>query len=183
MIIFAIKDKHHKRRPAEAWLFYDEQNEKFSIKIAESSDFSRLPLILGFLFEKGYTEIDDYWSRRFVKERIVPSERQNIGEILKKNGLTEYKEIDMLRLSKGSCCQDDFYLEETDSYNDVSNAIGYQVLQARMTSGFTQKELAKACGIKQSNLSRIENGVCIPSVETLTQIAKGLGKELRVSFE
>lgn len=46
----------------------------------------------------------------------------------------------------------------------------------------TQKELAERSGIRQSNISRIENGSCSPTISTLQLLAKGLGKELSVSF-
>ena len=46
----------------------------------------------------------------------------------------------------------------------------------------TQKELAEKTGIRQSNLSRIENGMCSPTVETLARIAAGLGKQLKIEF-
>ena len=183
MKTFAIKDTHHKRRKPEAWLMYDESTEKFSALIDQNADSKRLPIILGTLFEQGHTTIDDYWARKFVKERIVPSERQNIGAVLKAVGLTEYKEIDMLKLSMGHCSQDDFYLEETDAIDLPKNKIAYSILEARKKQHLTQAELSKRSGIKQSNLSRIENGVCDPSINTLQQIASGLGLSLKVSFE
>lgn len=53
---------------------------------------------------------------------------------------------------------------------------------ARSEQGITQAELAKRCGIKQSNLSRIESGNGNPSLSTLRRIARGLGKVLVISF-
>ncbi len=47
----------------------------------------------------------------------------------------------------------------------------------------TQKELAEKSGIRQSNISRIENGTCSPTIATLQALAKGLGMELMVSFK
>ena len=46
----------------------------------------------------------------------------------------------------------------------------------------TQKELSEKTGIRQSNISRIENGNCSPTVETLEKIAEGLGKKLEIRF-
>ena len=46
-------------------------------------------------------------SDKWVKQRIVPSERQNLGLILKENKLNEYNEFKMLLLGKGRCAQDD----------------------------------------------------------------------------
>ena len=56
------------------------------------------------------------------------------------------------------------------------------IFQARLEAGMTQQQLAEACGMKPSNLCRIENGNGNPSVATLARIAKGLGKKLQISF-
>ena len=53
----------------------------------------------------------------------------------------------------------------------------------RIESNLTQKELAEKIGIRQSNISRIENGNCSPTVATLQQIAGGLGKTLTIDFK
>ena len=57
------------------------------------------------------------------------------------------------------------------------------LIAARIASNMTQKELAEKSGIRQSNISRIENGTCSPTIATLQALAKGLGMELRVSFK
>ena len=58
----------------------------------------------------------------------------------------------------------------------------YVIAKARKEAGLTQKELAEKCGIKQGNLSRLENGVTDPSIETLETIAESLGKKLEIRF-
>lgn len=56
------------------------------------------------------------------------------------------------------------------------------LISARCEQDLTQAELAERAGLKQSNISRIENGSCSPNVSTLKQIAHGLGKELHIEF-
>lgn len=56
------------------------------------------------------------------------------------------------------------------------------IITARMEKNLTQKELAAKTGIRQSNISRIENGNCSPTVATLQQIADGVGKTLHIEF-
>ncbi len=56
------------------------------------------------------------------------------------------------------------------------------LIQARNSQHITQKELAIRAGVRQSNLSRIENGQCSPNLATLQKIAKGLGKRLQLQF-
>ncbi|MCM1124095.1 MAG: helix-turn-helix domain-containing protein [Eubacterium sp.] len=68
--------------------------------------------------------------------------------------------------------------EATRTEYEVTKAL----IEARTSLHMTQKELAKRSGIRQSNISRIENGTCSPTVATLQLLAKGLGKELLISF-
>jgi len=56
------------------------------------------------------------------------------------------------------------------------------IIAARMDQNLTQKELSQKTGIRQSNISRIENGNCSPTVATLQQIADGVGKTLHIEF-
>lgn len=68
--------------------------------------------------------------------------------------------------------------EATRAEFNVTRAI----IEARMAEGLTQKELAERSGLRQSNISRIENGTCSPTVSTLQMLAEGLGKKLSISF-
>lgn len=56
------------------------------------------------------------------------------------------------------------------------------VIAARLACNMTQKELAEKTGIRQSNISRIENGSASPTIVTLARIAAGLGKQLKIDF-
>ena len=56
------------------------------------------------------------------------------------------------------------------------------VIAARLACSMTQKELAEKTGIRQSNISRIENGSASPTIDTLARIAAGLGKQLKIDF-
>ncbi|MCL2112283.1 MAG: helix-turn-helix transcriptional regulator [Clostridiales bacterium] len=56
------------------------------------------------------------------------------------------------------------------------------IIAARMEQNLTQAELARKTGIRQSNISRIENGYCSPTIATLQQIADGVGKTLHIEF-
>lgn len=49
-----------------------------------------------------------------------------------------------------------------------------QVLRRRRELGLTQKQLAAAVGIHQSEVSRIERGASTPGYRTLTKLAYGL---------
>ena len=56
------------------------------------------------------------------------------------------------------------------------------IIAARMEQNLTQKELAQKTGIRQSNISRIENGNSSPTIATLQQLASGMGKTLHIEF-
>ena len=61
--------------------------------------------------------------------------------------------------------------------------IMHALVDARISQNLTQKDLAEKSGIRQSNISRIENGTCSPTIATLEALANGMGKRLVVSFE
>ena len=54
--------------------------------------------------------INAYWSKLWVQQRIVPTDRQNLGQVLKENGLSEYDEFELLMLAEGRCAQDSYFL-------------------------------------------------------------------------
>lgn len=56
------------------------------------------------------------------------------------------------------------------------------IVEARIEAGLTQKELAQRCGLRQNAISRLENGGASPTVRTLQQLARGLGKRLEIRF-
>lgn len=64
----------------------------------------------------------------------------------------------------------------------ASVMVGNAVAAARAKKGLSQKELAEATGIDQSDLSKIERGVANPSVGTLKRIADALDARLIVSI-
>ncbi len=112
MRIFAIRDETDVRRKDLAYLFYYEMEKCFYIELPDDADPWETPLILSSVLEKGEKTVSAYWSKTWVRQRIVPLDRQNIGQILRDNGLCEYDEFQLLMLSMGRCAQDDYFLEE-----------------------------------------------------------------------
>lgn len=120
MRIFAIKNDEDKK--TLAYLLYYEKEKSFYIELPDGADPWETPLILSSFAKKNITTVNSYWSRMWVQQRIVPSDRQNLGQVLKENNLSEYDEFDLLMLSNGRCAQDDLYLEEL-SEEDMPKAI------------------------------------------------------------
>ena len=53
---------------------------------------------------------------------------------------------------------------------------------ARAETNITQAEFAQKTGIRQSNISWIENGTSSPTIATLQTLAEGMGKRLHIEF-
>ncbi len=65
----------------------------------------------------------------------------------------------------------------------VSKRVGNAVSEARSLHGLTQQELAHRCGIRQSDISKIERGAANPSVQTLQRIAYAMDCRIRIVIE
>lgn len=57
-----------------------------------------------------------------------------------------------------------------------------RLIKVRIESNLTQKELAKKCGIRQSNISRLESGKANPTIKFLQKVADSLDCDLVVEF-
>ncbi len=64
--------------------------------------------------------------------------------------------------------------EQAESPQARAERIGASVRNARERLGLTSTELAERCGIRRPNLSRLEGGKHVPSLETLERIAESL---------
>jgi len=89
------------------------------------------------------------------------------------NDLQKYKEQQL----KDSEFRTEY--ENTRTEFEITHAL----IDARIKAKMTQKELSAKSGVRQSNISRIENGTCSPTIATLQALAKGLGKEMVISFK
>ena len=114
MKIFAIRDESAAEQVDLAYLLYYELEKRFYIELPENADPWETPLLLSSFVKQGETSINSYWSKMWVQQRIVPTDRQNLGQVLKDNNLKEYDEFSLLMLSMGRCAQDDYYLVPID---------------------------------------------------------------------
>ena len=57
------------------------------------------------------------------------------------------------------------------------------LIRKRIERGFTQRELARRIGTKQSAVSRLESGTYNPSLSFLFKVADALNARLKVSVE
>lgn len=110
MKIFAIRDESGERDKDLAYLLYYEIDKQFYIELPDGADPWETPLLLSSFVERGEHTVGAYWSKVWVQQRIIPPDRQNIGQVLRDNGLREYDEYGLLVLAMGRCAQDDCYL-------------------------------------------------------------------------
>jgi len=68
--------------------------------------------------------------------------------------------------------------EETE----IEYQIKSMLIAARLENHMTQKQLSEKSGIRQSNISRIEKGVCMPTIPTLCDIARSYGKRIKIEM-
>lgn len=55
------------------------------------------------------------------------------------------------------------------------------LIKRRLEKGFTQKELAKRVGTKQSAIARLESGTYNPSLDFLKKVTHALDARLRIT--
>ncbi len=122
MTTFEIRDKAQKGMLL-GYLFYYERSKRFFAELLEDVDEWTCPFIFSGLIRKGINSIDSTWSGKFVGQRIIPPDRQNLGSILRENGLKEYDEYKLLLLSEGRCAQDELYLVRVSEKDIVPEII------------------------------------------------------------
>lgn len=73
------------------------------------------------------------------------------------------------------------FRQEWDEH-ELEYQLTVKLMQERNAAGLTQVDLARRSGIRQSNISRIEKGESVPTLATLSKLARGFGKQLQISF-
>lgn len=117
MKIFVIRNEEDKTRKNLAYLIYYEKDKRFYIELPDDADIWETPLILSSRLKRGEKTINAYWSKIWVQQRIIPQDRQNLGRILKDNGLDSYDEFKLLAMTDGRCAQDYYYLTPISEKN------------------------------------------------------------------
>lgn len=117
MKIFAIRNEEDENRKDLGYLIYYEKPRRFYIELPDNADPWETPLILSSCLKRGEKTIGVYWSKVWVQQRIIPSDRQNLGRILKDNGLDSYDEFKLLTMTDGRCSQDYYYITAVSEKN------------------------------------------------------------------
>lgn len=119
---YAIHDYGLDRKAPVGYLFYYNRSNSFMIELCDDLSEWDAPLLFMGLIKKGIRTVPPDIAYLWVKERLVPSSRQNIGSILKNEKLKNYNEMTFLLRNNGECCQDDCYIKEI-SDDEIPDAI------------------------------------------------------------
>lgn len=151
---YAIYDKREEQYGIIGYLFYYKKSESFIIELCEELDEWSAPLLFQkFVHDHVYT-IPRQISLLWVKERVIPSGRQNIGMILKNHKMTEYNEMSFLKLSGGRCSQDDCYLREI-AENELPESIRTR-MQKNVKDCFPSKDQQLICLFKDGIVKKVD---------------------------
>lgn len=113
MLKFAIKNAYYDGKTV-GYLYYDEKLREYEIEIPKTVRSCEAPFIIADFIKRKQYRIGKEWSYRWVRQRVTPPERQNIGQILKANQMTEYDEFQFLIKNEGRSCQDECYIVKLD---------------------------------------------------------------------
>lgn len=111
MKLFALRDGTDPDDFILAVLCYYEYADEYYIDMPQGVDPWTVPFVLSSFASRGCWSIDARWSKRWVESRLVPRSRQNIGEVLRVNGLEGYETVRLLEMTEGRNSQDDCYLQ------------------------------------------------------------------------
>ena len=77
-------------------------------------------------------------------------------------------------------------VERSETEYDILNLrydLVSKIKKARKELNMTQEELALRIGTKKSNISRLESGNYNPTINFISKVAKGLGKEIYIELK
>ena len=155
MKIFAIRNNFKKDNKDLAYLIYYESEKKFFIEIPDDITTWDVPILLSTFVKRGKRTVNSYWSKIWVQQRIVPSDRQNLGYILRDNGLKEYDEYNLLMIANGRCEQDECYLvsiKPSDLPESFSDRFGKRIDYAICLNDYNMIVFFKNGETKKCNL-------------------------------
>ncbi len=111
MKIYVIRNNEDSPLKDLGYLFFFTEN-MFYIELPKDINEWETPLILSSFVKKKQYTVGAYFTNLWVQQRIIPIDRQNLGQILKDNNLKEYDEFQLLVLANGRCAQDEYYITE-----------------------------------------------------------------------
>jgi len=139
-------------------LLYYEKEGTYIIELQEYLDEWTAPLLFtSFVKKKIYTIPRDI-SFLWVKERVIPSGRQNISAILNRHKLKAYDEMKFLEISQGRCSQDSLFIRKMNNLPEyVTERMQKNILDCVMLEGTAVLCFFSNNVVKKVNLSKIKH--------------------------
>ena len=159
MNVFEIRDNDI----IYGYLFYYKNKKAFYIELNSNITKEDSTIFFYHFIDKKQYSIDSYWSKLWVVQRVVPIDRQNIGDILKSSHMKEYDEYLLLIKNDGRCSQDDLYINKVD-YSSISKEIKERFV-FRLEDVIVSKN-SLLCFFKDESCKRITFDVLISINET-----------------
>lgn len=167
---YAIYDEELDETFAIGYLFYYEKSRSFVIELSADLDEWDAPLLFQRLVrEKKYTVPRDI-SLLWVKERVIPSGRQNIGSILKNHKLKDYSEMALLSLSKGRCAQDNCYITEISEEKIPENI--KDRMKKNLWECFPTEDNQIVCLFKDDIVKKVEISLLLEQYKDISYVLK-----------
>ena len=116
MKIFEIIDEENNM--SIGVLQYYEKEKNCIIELQENLDEWTAPLLFTSYVNKHIYTMPRDISFMWVRERVIPSGRQNIKDILNNHGMKSYDEMRFLEISEGRCSQDSLYIKQLNALPD-----------------------------------------------------------------
>lgn len=167
---YAIYDEELDRVSAIGYLFYYEKAESFVIELCTDLDEWDAPLLFQGLIRKRIYTVSRDVSLMWVKERVIPSGRQNIGRILKNHKMKEYSEMAFLSLSKGRCSQDSCYISEvpeTEIPENIKDRMRRNVWEC-----FPSEDGQLVCMLKDNTVRKVDLTKLINKYKDISYVVK-----------
>ena len=103
-----------------------------------------------------------------VKERVIPSGRQNIGSILKNHKLNHYSEMAFLSLSNGRCSQDGCYIKEVPKAEIPENIT--ERMKRNIWECFPTEDNQLVCLFKDDIVKKIDLSLLVEQDKDLSYV-------------
>lgn len=101
-------------------LIYDTEEKDFQIIVKECLEPYKAPFIWEHFMKKGIYTIPKKWSKEWITDRIIPSNRQAIGILLNNAKIPIYTEYNMLIFNMGRCSNDGCYIKPCNPKEDLT---------------------------------------------------------------
>lgn len=102
---------HEPNKPEVGKLYYDTETRQFRLEVYKDANKNDVTFLMRIMLEREMYVVEHDLAICFVRERLVPPNRQNIAQILADLNMPYYDECLFLERLHGRCVMDDFLVE------------------------------------------------------------------------